>query len=46
LNCFTNPDHLQQTLALLMRCELIEANDQGYRFQVEAIRRWFAHSPL
>ncbi len=43
---FTNPEHLQQTLALLMRCELIEAIDHSYRFQVEAIRRWFAHSPL
>lgn len=36
------PTHLEQTLALLVRRELIELNDSGYRFQVELIRRWFA----
>jgi hypothetical protein len=32
---------LGPTLALLKRRELIEAVDEGYRFQVEMIRRWF-----
>lgn len=36
------PDELDQTLTLLTRRELIELVDQGYRFQVELIRRWFA----
>jgi hypothetical protein len=30
------------TLALLTLRELIEPADEGYRFQVELIRRWFA----
>jgi hypothetical protein len=34
------------TLALLMRRDLLEAVDGGYRFQVELFRRWFAqHGP-
>jgi hypothetical protein len=33
---------LAPTLALLMRRNLLEAVDGGYRFQVELIRRWFA----
>ena len=33
---------LDQTLTLLTRRELIEANEEGYCFQVELIRRWFA----
>jgi hypothetical protein len=36
------PIHLEQTLALLTRRQLIEPVDAGYRFQVELIRRWFA----
>jgi len=41
---FSNADQVVQTLALLMRCELIEEIDHGYCFQVEAMRRWFAKS--
>jgi len=37
------PDDLDRTLDLLTRRELIEPADGGYRFQVELIRRWFAH---
>lgn len=37
-----SPADLEQTLARLIRRELIEAVDGGYRFQVELIRRWFA----
>lgn len=33
---------LRPTLDRLARRELIEAVDEGYRFQVELIRRWFA----
>jgi hypothetical protein len=33
---------IRATLDLLVRRELIEAVDGGYRFQVELIRRWFA----
>jgi len=33
---------LEATLALLIRRELIEAVEGGYRWQVELIRRWFA----
>lgn len=36
------PTNLDQTLALLMRRQLIEPAGPGYRFQVELIRRWFA----
>ncbi len=36
------PDNLNQVLALLKRRELIEEFENGYRFQVELIRRWFA----
>jgi len=36
------PDDLDLTLDLLLRRELIEPTDGGYRFQVELIRRWFA----
>ncbi len=36
------PDNLNQVLALLQRRELIEEFENGYRFQVELIRRWFA----
>jgi hypothetical protein len=35
------PDELDQTLALLLRRDLIEAVGGGYQFQVELIRRWF-----
>lgn len=34
---------LDQTLALLLRRDLIEQVDEGYRFHVELIRRWFEH---
>ncbi|NEO65098.1 MAG: ATP-binding protein, partial [Moorea sp. SIO4G2] len=36
------PNELDSTLNLLLRRELIEEEDEGYRFQVELIRRWFA----
>ncbi len=36
-----HPGDLDQTLASLLRRELIEVTDGGYRFQVELIRRWF-----
>ncbi|WP_193431298.1 AAA family ATPase [Moorena producens] len=36
------PNELDSTLNLLLRRELIEKEDEGYRFQVELIRRWFA----
>jgi hypothetical protein len=35
-------DKLDQTLKLLQQRELIEAAGDGFRFQVELIRRWFA----
>jgi hypothetical protein len=38
----SDPDDLDQALALLTRRELIEAVGGGYSFQVELIRRWFA----
>jgi GTPase SAR1 family protein len=35
------PDNLEETLALLLRRELIEeVGEQGYRFQIELVRRW------
>jgi hypothetical protein len=37
------PDRLDSTLNLLLRRELIEQVGDGYRFQVELIRRWFAN---
>lgn len=37
-----DPAELHQTLDLLLRRELIERVNGGYRFQVEVIRRWFA----
>jgi hypothetical protein len=36
--------NLRATLDQLVRRELIEVVDGGYRFQVELIRRWFAQS--
>ena len=36
-------DRLHSTLNLLLRRELIEQVGDGYRFQVELIRRWFAN---
>jgi hypothetical protein len=36
------PHQLQETLQLLIRRDLIEPHNDGYRFQVELIRRWFA----
>jgi hypothetical protein len=36
------PDDVDHARDLLLRRELIEQVDQGYRFQVELIRRWFA----
>ena len=35
------PDKLDQTLGLLLQRDLIEKSGDGYRFQVELIRRWF-----
>jgi hypothetical protein len=40
------PGDLDITLDLLARRELIEPADQGYRFQVELIRQWFAQNQL
>ncbi|MEM9483726.1 MAG: AAA family ATPase [Cyanobacteria bacterium P01_F01_bin.116] len=37
-------DDLAPAIDLLLRRELIEATADGYRFQVELIRRWFARS--
>lgn len=37
-------DRLDNTLNLLLQRELIEQVEDGYRFQVELIRRWFAKS--
>jgi hypothetical protein len=36
------PNELQPVLDMLMRRELIEPRDDGFGFQVELIRRWFA----
>jgi hypothetical protein len=35
------PDELDQALRLLLQRDLIEKSGDGYRFQVELIRRWF-----
>jgi hypothetical protein len=45
------PGAVERTLDLLIRRDLVEATEGGYRFQVELIRRWFArdghrNSPL
>jgi hypothetical protein len=37
----SHPDELSRALTLLLRRDLIEAVNGGYRFQVELIRRWF-----
>jgi hypothetical protein len=34
----------EPALAMLLRRDLLEAADGGYRFQVELIRRWFAQT--
>jgi hypothetical protein len=36
------PQALEHALGVLVRRDLIEAANGGYRFQVELIRRWFA----
>ncbi len=36
------PNNVNSALKLLLQRELIEVVDDGYRFQVELIRRWFA----
>ena len=36
------PENLDPTLDQLLRRELIEPVERGYRFQVDLIRRWFA----
>jgi hypothetical protein len=41
-----DPAQLRPTLDLLLQRELIEATAQGYRFQVELIRRWFERLTL
>jgi hypothetical protein len=38
------PDGLDAALHQLFQRELIEPSGHGYRFQVELIRRWFAHN--
>jgi hypothetical protein len=38
-------DDFDAALALLLRRDIIEEVDGGYRFQVELIRRWFARQP-
>jgi hypothetical protein len=40
------PHQLDHTLDLLIRRELIEGVDTGYRFQVELTRRWFAQQVM
>ncbi|MFN8494526.1 MAG: hypothetical protein U0350_43395 [Caldilineaceae bacterium] len=40
---FSDKNQLTQTLSVLIQCELLEEINNGYRFQVEAIRRWFHH---
>lgn len=40
------PAQLEQTLAQLIRRELIEAVNGEYRFQVELVRCWFAQADL
>jgi hypothetical protein len=46
IHCTSGPEALDQTLAALLRRELIEETGSGdgdsVRFQVELIRRWFA----
>jgi hypothetical protein len=39
---FSDKDELARALELLILRELIERTGEGYRFQVELIRRWFA----
>lgn len=39
-----NVTELEQTVTGLIRRELIEQVGDGYRFQVELIRRWFARN--
>jgi len=39
------PGELERSLALLLRRDLIELLNNGYRFQVELIRRWFVQQP-
>lgn len=39
------PHTLNSSLEILNRRELIESIDNGYRFQVELIRHWFAQDP-
>jgi energy-coupling factor transporter ATP-binding protein EcfA2 len=39
-----SPSEFEPTLAMLLRRDLLEAGDGGYRFQVELIRRWFAQA--
>jgi hypothetical protein len=36
------PENSDDALKLLLRRDLIEPTDNGYRFQVELMRRWFA----
>ncbi len=38
-----DPTRLEYGLTSLIQRELIELADDGYRFQVELIRRWFAN---
>lgn len=40
------PTYSEDGLAGLLRRDVIEAVNGGYRFQVEFIRRWFAEQPL
>ncbi|BAZ12434.1 hypothetical protein NIES4071_42650 [Calothrix sp. NIES-4071] len=39
---FAQPNVVESTINLLLQRELIEEVSNGYRFQVELIRRWFA----
>ena len=39
---FPDGEELERSLDLLERRELIEQVEEGYRFQVELIRRWFS----
>lgn len=40
------PDELDSLLALLLRRDLIETVGEGYRFQVELVRRWFTREAM
>ncbi len=36
------PEYFEQNLTALLRRDLVELSPQGYRFQIELVRRWFS----